>query len=100
VPYVLTDISPRLRKGLSKTAKERNVSIQTVILETLYGHFRVKQPPRGRRRYVAWSDRYANRMVIRADPKLFDKLKKEAKKSKRTMKELILQALSEEVLGS
>lgn len=99
--YLLTDIPESLRIALSEAAAESDRSLQDTILGALYGHYGIENPKRRGRRYVSWMDRGSSRMLIRANPELFGRVKEEASLSDRTMKGVILDILSAHyVLGS
>lgn len=92
--YLLTDIPDDLRAALSIVAAESNMSIQGIVLRSLYDHFSLDLPPKEDRRYVAWTDHGADRMVIRATPELFNAIKEEAGDSM-TMRQVILNVLTD-----
>lgn len=95
--YLLTEISPELRKALSSAAAEQDRSLNDLVRVALAEAFEVNLPATKRgRRYVSWMDGgRSSRMVIRCEPELFDAVKRESSASDRTMRDVILDVLTE-----
>jgi hypothetical protein len=85
-----------LRAALSEAAAEEDVSLQSLMLDALYGHYGLERPRRRRgRRYMSWLDQGSERMVIRAERGLFEKIKRDAEASGRSMRRVFLDILTD-----
>lgn len=96
--YLLTDISPELRQALSASAAEQDASLQDIVLRALYDHYALEFPKLRGRRYTSWMDKGSSRLVIRATPELFEEVKYESAHSSRTMRQTIIDILSDHYL--
>jgi len=96
--YLLLEIPPDLRKALSETAAREDRSISGVVRSALCEHYELEPPVWQERSYQEKRDRGNPQMVIRAPRKLFTAVKKEAKKSRKTMRQVILDILADRFL--
>lgn len=86
---------------MSEAAATQDVSIQNLVLEVLYEHYSLEVPARQReRRYSEQLDQRSSRLVIRATPKLFEKVKRDAARGSGTMRSVMIAILNDRFLGS
>lgn len=90
--YVLDNIPPAVRAGISDAASEANLSLADTIRAALCARFQLECPPIGKG-YERARDGGATRMVLRVDQELFDAIKEEAYESSRSMRAVILDVL-------
>lgn len=92
--YVLGDIPPVVRKGISDAAAKANMSLADTIRAALCAHYQLDCPPIGRG-YEGARDGGATRMVLRVEPVLFEKIKQAARKGDTSMRVVILNVLGQ-----
>lgn len=86
---------------MSEAAAEADVSIQNLVLAALYEHYGLAVPARQReRRYSEQLDHGSTRLVIRATPDLFEEVKADAQRISGTMRQVIIDILTNRFLGS
>lgn len=93
--YLLTEIPMAVRRRLAVLANERGVSVSQLVRVMLSEHYGLEwSPGYGRRRTRGLP---AKHMLIRAEPALFDAIRRDARKGATTMRQVILDILAEQL---
>lgn len=98
--YLITQMSLELRRELSAQAADKNVSLADVVRVTLGEHYGLERRPISPS-YIESRDSGSSRtMVLRLDEELFEAIRGDAWRSKRTMRQVILDVLTDRFLVS
>jgi predicted HicB family RNase H-like nuclease len=84
------DIPEEIRLAVVADAKEQNVSLNEAVVKVLADRFKVRVKPTG----APFTDGEAERLSIRAGPKLHQKIALEAAKRSGTLRGIVLEALA------
>jgi hypothetical protein len=95
--YLLNAIPTALRSALSQRAAADDASLADTMRAALCFHYSLDCPPRGRG-YNPTRDEASEQMVLRVSDELFQCIKRDAERSGETMRQVILDILSEDLL--
>jgi hypothetical protein len=84
------DIPDDIREALVADAKAQNVSLNEVVVQVLAARFKVKVKPTG----TPFTDGEAEKLSVRAGPKLHQKIDMDRAKRSGTMRGVVLEALA------
>ncbi len=84
------EIPEDIRVALVEDAKERNRSLNEVVIQILGDRFKVNMP----QTYAPFTDGEADRLSVRAGPKLHQKIALEAAKRSGTLRGIVLESLA------
>lgn len=84
------DIPDEIREALVGDARQRNLSLNEVIVQILASRFKVKITPTG----APYTDGEGERLSVRAGPKLHQKIALESARRSGTLRGVVLESLA------